>query len=234
MQTFNILKQLVFYWFIGLLFFLNACQPTVQKAEKKQKLFVKHYVRFLQNDRLYHAETQFLSGDSLHNAHAVKMEEASFQGGSMEVREVPGRAIHYKTERSGPFQSQLKFKYRDEKGRRHSTDYTFEPIPSFLLKNGISKSRGLTLVWKGLPLQDRESLLLFLGDQDNKATSTTIPGPTSRAEVQVDGEFLKDLEPGKGNLFLVRKQEGKQAEEERVINYELEYYTQPIEVEIKE
>ncbi len=220
------------YAFLVLLLPFLACQTTTTEKEKDEKLFINYYARYLQNDRLFKAEVDFFKGDSVQTAQPTSMPVVRFQGGAMQLKNLPERPARYKAERQGDFQSQIQFKYEDEQGQDHLSDFQLDPVESFLFKGDISQSKGFTLVWKGQPLKAGEKLLLLFGDKTNKAASTQIKGPTSRSEATFEGDFLKDLQTGPGVLLLVRTKEGKIAEEKRFINYELSYYSSPQDISI--
>lgn len=220
--------------FLVLLLPFLACQTTTTtETESAEKLFINYYARYLQNDRLFRAEADFLIGDSIQVAQPTTMPIVRFQGGTMPLKELPERAARYKTERSGNFQSKIQFKYENEQGVEQVNDFQLDPVESFLFKDDISQSKGFTIVWKGSPLQQGEKLLLLFGDKNNKAASTEILGPTQRSESTLEGAFLKDLQTGPGVLLLVRSKEGKITEEKQVINYELSYYSSPQDIRIK-
>lgn len=223
--------QLLWSIFFSLIFY--TCQPVSSSKEPtKKKVFARYYVKYSQNDQTYKAEASFLTGDSTVNALATEMESVSFQGGIMKQRTQPRNDLSYIAERSGKFSAQLKFKYTDQSESKH-LDLSFNPIHSFLIKDKmVSKSKGLTLVWDGGALEEGESLLLLFSDQTNKAASTTLKGPSRKSEILLPGNFLKDLQPGKGNLFLVRKQSGEINDDLTNYKYLLEYYTSPLAIKI--
>lgn len=227
--------RLGLFYFAAILFIVSGCQTDTPQRQVKseKKVFARYYVKYSQNDRLYKAYASFSLGDSSINAIATEMAAVSFQGGNMEQKTQPRNDLSYVTERSGEYQPNLKFKYTDSEEKKHPLDLSFKSINSFLIKNkSISQSKGLTLVWDGSALEQEESLLLLFSDQENKAASTTIKGPSRTTEVNIPGNFLKELKPGKGNLFLVRKKKGEKKEGLIHYQYDLEYYTSPLEIEI--
>ncbi len=226
------MKNLASFCFLGVFIFLTACQPATKKEKKEPNTYAKFVVQYRQNDRLFIAEASYAIGDSLANAQAAEMSSVNFQGSPMDLNNSARKSLFYKTERQSNFQNLLKFKTTAPSGKKMTTDFQFEAIESFLVKDQISKEKGLTIVWKGLPLGEEENLLILLSDQDNKAASSTILGPTARAEIQIEGTFFKDLKTGSGNLFLVRKKKGEKTEGQSMIQYDLNYYTIPLKIEI--
>ncbi len=226
------MKYFGLYCFLGIFLLLTACQPAAKQKKKASNIYSNFIVQYRQTDRLFLAEANYAIGDSLANAQATEVASVSFQGGLMELSSSARKALFYKTERQSDFQNLLKFKTTDASGKKTTTDLQFDALESFLVKGQISKEQGLTIAWKGLPLGEGENLLVLISDQNNKASSSTILGPTPRAEIKIEGAFLKDLKQGAGNLLLVRKKKGEKIESQSIVQYELSYYTIPLKIDI--
>ena len=226
------MKHLCTLSIVCLLLLGISCQPNQSPKKTKAKIFSQFFVQYRQSGRLFRAEANFAVGDSLATAANVEMQSVRFQGSQMELKSKPNGNPVYKTEISGDFQNEMRLKFNRSNEEEHNIVLQFSPIESFLVKGDVSKKNGLTLVWKGLPLQEQEELLLFFADKNNKAASHSLIGPTQRSEVTLDGKFLSELEAGRGNLFLVKKKKGSENQKAVSTYFELEYYTNALQINI--
>ena len=219
-----------------LLGWCSACNnPAIEPEEKPPHWFAKYYVRYLQTERQLKAHASFLEGDSLENAEPKKFRGGvSFQGKRMEFRDLQGKLFRYiHNERTG-YSDNFLFRHRDDNGDYWEYTMKMNPIEDFFIKDDISKSKGMTLIADGAILQQNESLVFLFSDENNKAATFTVEGPSKTIELSIPAEQLKDLSLGKGQLYLVKKQYNEDQEEQLNATSSIEFYTKSIDIEVVE
>lgn len=211
---------------------LCACQPNEKTNHSTAKpVFINYEVRYLEQEKELRALAYFKEGDSLEVATSKTFSNINFQGSAMENQNLGERGVRYILNRKGPYSSNLDFGYKNDAGVPITYDLTMPEVGEFLIKDGIiSKNKGATITWKGEALDASQSLVFMFTDKDNKASSTSIKGPTSLSEVFIPSKKLADLTPGKGQLYLVKKQVQNTTDENQTILSVVEYYTSSIDI----
>mgnify|MGYP007059400027 CR=1 FL=1 len=213
-----------------------ACKnPAVEPQEKPPHWFANYYVRYLQTERQLKAHASFLEGDSLKNAEPKRFRGGvSFQGKRMEMRNLNNKVFRYLLNEEANYSDSFLFRHRDEEGNYWEYTIKMNPIEDFFVKNEISKSKGMSLIIKGGILQENEELILLFSDQDSKAASISITGPSNTIEFFIEPEKLHNLTPGPGQLYLVKKQVNQDQEERLSAVSSIEFYSKTIDIEVLE
>ena len=220
----------------SLFFILNACQSNEKPNQANAKpLFINYEVRYLEQENELRGLAYFKEGDSIEVATPREFTNASFQGSAMDMQNLGDRGIRYILTRKGDFSANLNFGYKNDNEQLIQYELSMPGLGNFSVKETqISKSAGATVLWTGEPLDDTQSLVFMFTDKNNKASSTSIKGPTTASEVFIPSQALANLAAGTGQLYLVKKQVRNSQEENQSIVSLVEYYTAPISVEIVE
>ena len=217
-------------------FFLSclSCNQDTALVESTQ-LFEEYYVRFLQAEKELKAHASFFEGDSIQNAKPkIFFGGVAFQGGGMQMRNLPKGVVRYSsTLEKADFISPFKFRYKNDLGETIIEKIEMQGIDDFFIKGDISQSQGMTLSLN-TELSDKESLVLLFSDEQNRAASIQIDGPSELLEHVINKEQTQRLQVGKGMLYLVKKQVNYREEKNRQISSTIEFYSKTIEIEVKE
>ena len=216
--------------------FLNACQSTDSKNKTTEKsLFINYEVRYLEQEKEMRALAYFKEGDTLTNAKPKAFSNVSFQNSAMDQQNLGERGFRYALNRKGPYSANLDFGYHNDEGMPVKYDLSMPEVGTFSIKEGqIQKSKGATIAWSGEPLDASQSLVFMFTDQNNKAYSISIKGPTKSSEFFIIPNDLSKLTNGEGQLYLVKKQVKRSKEQNRSILSVVEFYTSTIDIKTVE
>jgi hypothetical protein len=221
----------------GIITFLIACQTEAPKEEKsdqsKPSTFANLYVRFLQNENQTEATATFRYGMTPQQTKPLKMEKGVFfHNGNMVERTIPEFGTRYQTYYDGAFSQTYRFQFQDPlKGK---TDHIVEmnPISDFSFAGEVSKSKGATLSWDGLPLSENEVLIFLINDAKNQSSSFELKGNTNTSKINIASKHLSQLELGVAKIYLARKQSQVEQKPNLIILAETEFYTNEKDVTI--
>ena len=230
------MKYIYILGFAQFIFSFSACQSNDKPNRATAKpLYINYEVRYLEPEKELRALAFFKEGDSLEVAVPKEFSNTSFQGSAMDKQDLGEKGFRYILNRKGPFSANLDFSYKNNEGIAVNYDLTMSEVGEFLVREGdINKNKGVTIAWKGEALDPSQSLVLMFTDKNNKATSTTVKGPTKLSEFSVPSRDLAALTLGEGQLYLVKKQVRKTQEDNQSILSVVEYYTTPINIKVVE
>ncbi len=230
------MKYRYIFVFAQIILLMSACQTNEKNNQIKAKpLFINYEVRYLEQERELRALAYFKEGDSLEIAVPKEFSNIAFQSSAMDKQDLGERGIRYMLNRKGPFSENLDFSYHNNEGVPINYDLSMPAVGAFSIKEGkIHKNKGVTVVWEGEALDPSQSLVFMFTDKGNKASSTSIKGPTSLSEVFIPAKDLATLTLGDGQLYLVKKQFRKAQDENQAILSVVEYYTSPIDIKVVE
>ncbi len=212
---------------------LPACRE--EKPEEKAKhLFAEFFVRYLQAEQEIKAHASFFEGDTIQSAAPKAFAgEVTFQGNSMEARSLPGGTIRYTFEQLGDYADAFQFRFRDDSGQGREIAAAMAPIDSFAISGGkASRSSGMTLYATGGKLNPGESMVLLFSDENDKAYTIMLSGPSAGEEYRIPAAKVETLSPGKHTLYLVKKKRAAEKGDSLSILTEIEFYTNTIEVQV--
>ena len=217
------------------LIFLFACLQFNCSSEKQapqQSLYANFEIRYLKPERHLRAQASFAKGDSI-NRKPISFPTVHFEERAMDLKKLSNKVPRYQAEQHTDYQSSFSFRMIDENNKEINYDLQMSPIDSFQIDGPIQKSKELKLNWYGAPLKENESLILLFTDQDNKASSQNINGPTEKAELSIPAPKLSKLSPGKGQLYLVKKQINFHNDQNSKFRSLIEFYTNSIDIEVQ-
>lgn len=228
------LRTLVSCYLILLLFWGTGCQQDTQSTDN-QRLFSEFFVRYLEPEQQLKAYASFFEGDSIKTA-APKtfLGGVSFQGMGMESRNLLDQAIRYTITSTGDYQPVFEFKYKNDDREEIIHSISMSPIEDFVVAPQVRKSEGMTLTVEGGALAPNESLVLLFNDENNKASSITINGPTQGIKHDIPASNLSGLNPGKCQLYLVKKKSEIAESSDAYTVSSIEFYSNTTDVEIME
>ena len=228
------MKSIYVFVFTLIILVLGACQINEKANHIKVKpLFINYEVRYLEQEKELRALAFFKEGDSLEVAVSKEFSNITFQSSGMKKQNLGERGIRYILNRKGPFSDNLDFSYNNNDGVPINYELSMPTVGDFLIKEGnIYKNKGATIVWNGELLDPSQSLVFMFTDKDNKASSTSVKGPTKLSEVFIPSKDLARLTLGDGQLYLVKKQIRKTIVENQTILSVVEYYTSPIDIKV--
>ena len=219
---------------IGSMFFFGCQRPRQQ--EEPKHLFAEFFVRYLQAEKELKAHVSFYEGDTVKTAVPKSFAGgATFQGHSMEARNLPGGTIRYIYEQLGTYADTFQFRFKDDFGQNRIIPVAMTPIDSFAVQGGqASRSAGMSLFARGGQLNQGESMVLLFSDEDQKASTIMLTGPSAGEEYRIPAAKVETLSPGKNTLYLVKKKRTAEKGDSLSVLADIEFYTRSIEVEVVE
>ena len=225
-------KNQPIFFFSLILFLANCNNASTNKVTAKEQLIANYYLRYMQTDQSLLVHANFLSGDSSDINHPkVFSSPVNFQEKAMETK-LQSKGTRYQSFVRGGFLETYHFHFLDKEKDSHLHELKISPIVEFLVKDQrkVSKSKGMTLAWKGESLDKNESLLLMFIDATNQTLSIEIKGSTANIEVNILPEQLSLLELGPAELYLVRQKKERYQEKNVLVKTRFEYFTKPLKV----
>ncbi len=219
-----------------IVFIFSSCQSDSKSAqiEDKKTTYANFYLRYMQPEKKVKGEAYFKTGENAQKGTAVEYSNGVFfDGGSMTMKKAVGRKL-YRSERKSDFKSQYEFEMNPKEADTYKYNLKINPISSFKIENGVSKSKGIQLTWEGSNLSKNEELVLLFTDNQNRAFNINIKGPTDAPAATIEKDKLTNMKYGKGGLYLVRKFREEQKIEGRQINAVSEFYSRSIDIEVVE
>ncbi len=230
--------QRLYFLFLaaGIAMLLGACQNSAPKATKpKEKLFIDFFVRYLTDESQLKAQASFSEGISPDESRPKRIEGGvAFQASGMTEQNIQGKVIRYELERQGEYTGKFPFNLKDDEGQQREYLLKMSPIEDFFIKGDISKSKGMKLVVNGGLIKANEQLVLLFSDEESRAYSITLSGPAKTIEFNLSPEKTAPLRPGPGKLYLVKRQDNVEENEEISLVSSIEYYTSAIDIEVVE
>ena len=219
---------------LGLTAFTFSCN-NIEPSKEDPFLLAEYFVRYLKPQKQVKAYVSFFEGDSLETAHPKTFfGGVTFQGRSMTPKDLASKAVRYTLTGTGEYEKSFQFRYRDDSNEEQIHVVGMTPIEEFLVQGEISKSDGMTLIVQGGLLEKDESLVLLFNDEQNRASTVTVQGPSNSIEHFIPRTNLANLSLGKGKLYLVKKKEEVVEEKRQRILSAIEFYSETIEIEVKE
>ena len=232
------MKQVYIFSLILLVFsaLMFAGCGGAQPEEAPRHLFAEFFVRYLQTERELKAHATFFEGDSIQTAIPKAFAGgATFQGVGMNARNLPGGTVRYALEQHDNYADTFRFSFKDDLGIRRDIPVAMAPIDSFSVRDEqISKSTGMALYARGGRLTKGESMVLFFSDQDNKASTILLTGPSAGEEYRIPAAKVETFAPGNYDLYLVKKKREVVKGDTISTMADIEYYTNTIKVEVVE
>ncbi|MEM8906852.1 MAG: hypothetical protein AAGD05_03315 [Bacteroidota bacterium] len=224
------MKRLFFPILMMLGWSVWTCAPSPKPTT--EKLFAHYEIRYLQQERHLRALAAFQTGDSL-ATQTKSFPTVRLGRQMMEKRNLNRNGFRYQYDQYQAYEQSWNFRCIDEYNREYSYAIDLSPIDSFQIDGVIPKSGKFKLTWAGTPLQANENLILLFTDAQQRAASQQIKGPSEGASLMIESEGLDQLQAGKGQLYLVKKQWRENESAEMVTSSLAEFYTRSIDIEIE-
>ncbi|MCB0547403.1 MAG: hypothetical protein KDD19_07415 [Phaeodactylibacter sp.] len=215
---------------------LSGCREAPTQEGKLPHHFAEFFVRYLQGEKELKAHASFFEGDSIATAVPKAFAGgAAFQGNSMEARNLPGGTIRYSYEQRSDYADSFKFGFQDDFGQKREISIAMAPVDSFAVQGGqASRSTGMSLYARGGKLTQGESMVLLFNDEENKASTIMLTGPSAGELYSIPAAKVEALRPGQYTLYLVKKKRVAEPGDSLSFLADIEFYTSTIEVEVVE
>lgn len=202
---------------------------------KRSKMFADFFVRYLAPEQQMRGQVSFWDGLSWSNLDPIEPDGiVSFEGRKLQAKHLSGNQVRFSDTYKGDYQEPLAFRFRSTDGRYLQYEVKMTPVRDFFVKGKISKTEGASFVINGGVMNKEESLVFLFTNAGNEATAITVEGPNPDVTVHLTPEQLKDLTPGAGHLYLVKKQHKSEVHPNLELTAAVEYYTEQREVVVEE
>lgn len=214
--------------------FSSGCKQQ-ETPVTEPTIFEDYFIRYLSPEKQLKSQAVFGIGDTVTTATPfVPVGGAAFMGSGMEMRKISEELIRYTQEMNTEYQKAFRFKYKNTQGQANHYEISMTPIQDFFVKSEVSKTNGLDLVINGGLLSEGETLVFIFSDQNSVAASYDIAGPTKDITYHLPPEAIKNLTPGAGKLYIVKKISKNESLDHREVHAEIEFYTKDLDIEIVE
>jgi hypothetical protein len=238
MTTFRLLFLFTF------LFTFCACQPESPtqtpvtdspNMAAPEKISTHYYIRYIADEASLKAEATFFAEDGNQKKKARQFNGVMLGNSEMRLDEFNKEKPYYKLERSNEKLGKTTFRYINDKGHKEQDELILPLLERFTFSGNISRSKDNQLSWEGLPLGDKESLVLLFTNEQDRTVSTIVNGPTSEPSIIIDAEKTAKLHKGKNRVYIVRKNrslENKTGADgtPREVRALMEYYSLTVDV----
>ncbi|KAA3636624.1 MAG: hypothetical protein DWQ02_07935 [Bacteroidetes bacterium] len=214
--------------------FSSGCKQQ-ETPVTEPTIFEDYFIRYLSQEKQLKAQAVFGIGDMVTTATAfVPVGGAAFMSSGMEMRKISDDLVRYTQEMNTEYQKSFRFRYKNTLGQANNYEISMTPVQDFFIQSEVSKSNGLDLVINGGLLAEGETLVFIFSDQNSVAASFDINGPTKDISYHLPPEAIKNLTPGAGKLYIVKKTNKNESLDHREIHAEIEFYTNDLDIEIVE
>lgn len=217
---------------ILLLSWCFSCKFTKKESIQTDALQIDYYVRYLQSGKQLKAEISFAEVDSIQKIMPKKMSEVLFQNLALDGKKLP-KKYRYELTTETVEKEHYSFTYRLDSRLSSTQEIIITPIADFSIKKDkVSLNAGTKVKVMGKPLQENESIILLISDENNKTSTLKIDTLSTNKEIVVQPEQLNSLKLGKGTIYLVRRQITKEKSNHVQLTGLTEYYTTAKNIEI--
>ncbi|MEM6967637.1 MAG: hypothetical protein AAF573_22935, partial [Bacteroidota bacterium] len=197
--------------------------------------FANFYVRYLQSEKMAKANATFRSGMTQENSEPLDLPKGVFfHNGNMNPRKIDGVGTRYSYNFKGDFSDNFQFRFEDPLKGKVSHDIQMNPITNYSFEGDISKSNGITVKWEGAPLNENESMVFLISNENAKHPPFEIKGGTTTSEIKIPAEKLTRINTGPSTMYMVRKQTQITQKPNFVALSEMEFYTSEKDIDIVE
>lgn len=202
-----------------------SCQSETKNKPDQPTTFGNFYVRYMEAEKRIKATVDFDYGKNQKEATSLKIENGVFfHNANMKERNIQKIGWRYNYELDGEFSDNFKFRFTEPSNGKMNYNVKINPIQKISIPNGISKSKGMTVNWKGTPLAKNESLVFLIKGKKGNPIHFELKGETLNSQIKVPIENLKALDLGKVKIEIVRKQFLKSEESNFVAQCNTEFY----------
>jgi hypothetical protein len=200
--------------------------------------FREHFrVSYFGDDNSLQSTAIFEKGNLTDSLTIWRPDEVWFMDGVMELKDLPmlnPKVLRYESKRIGGFKNKYYFRFREKSSVPFQLDSVFvNKVDSVLLTGNFYRDSMIFVNWAGPDLEPTEKLLLIVVDSKGNSKDQIIPKSKAR-QIVLPGSMYKDLAPGVGELFMVRR--GGYLDDVskfHQVNREWEYYSKTAKVTIQ-
>lgn len=214
--------------------YITSCGPINSSPSTPDKYAfskINCYVRYLQQTRELKADMTFRTDST----QAIEG-EVFLNDMPLIFRKRPEVGLQYSlTKNSVPFENQYTFSYTEKDGSRVKLPIKLNSFDSLkIASDGVSKTKGGLLTWKGPALGSEDGLVLIFTDSKGNTFSINHSGISRGNKFQIIPEHANRLELGTATVLATRKRTVIKQENKLTQMLTIEYYTAPIKFEVKE
>jgi hypothetical protein len=235
-----------FLFLLPVVFAISACQPESQTQASTadspnmaapEKIAAHYYVRYIADEASLKAEATFFAEDANQKKSARQFNGVMLDNSEMRLDENKKEKPYYKLDRKNETLGKTTFRYINDKGHKEQDEVVLPLMERFSFSGNLSRSKDNLLSWEGLPLGDRESLVLLFTNEQERTVSTIVNGPTKEPTIIISGDKTAKVNKGKNRLYIVRKNrnlENKTGSDgaPREVRTLMEYYSLTIDVNV--
>lgn len=215
-------RQALRYLILLLLFLSSACRPEPVEPS----YIALPAVRYLADTRELRAQLVLYEGDSLAVATQPEVTNvAQFMGQPMTTDELVDSTLRYGILLRANYEQPLRFGLPFAGG---GEEITLRCAPASIadVPDTIRRADGLRFTAGSDSLGQFESLLIHLRDSARQVRQVLIAGPSRAAQLSAPAASLSHIEPGRYELYLVKKWEGQKQQGPVKVRGLVEYYTE--------
>lgn len=222
------MRYTVLFYVMLLLVSTFACQQETSSTEREIYYLADLYIRYLEEERNLKATAAFFeeidSSGQLIPWHPEG--KVLFQASSMEEKYIQNQVIRFIKESSElSFMPPFQFSFNSNQKK---VDLQMDPIGLLSLEGTPGKQSGVRLTVEGGQLGESESMVFLFSDAQNKAYSHTVEGPKSENTYTLSMEDIADWPSGKGQLYLVKRQNKAFKSGNWTYQTQIEYYSKTL------
>ena len=209
---------------------LLGCGETAEK-----QLLGDFFIRYLEEDGSIKAQAKFKELSNDKEEWFYPSTGVSFMDFPMELKKMNGVTDDfYEYIGKKRVESEMLFKFLNGKEEQIKQKTSYEKLRNFNIKEGkIEIDSGFTLVWEGIPLLDKDELLMMVEGENGEVQKISYSGATKSTELIYVSDQVQNFPKGKVKISLMRLHYKRFPETSEVQGaYTIEYHFKPFEVEI--
>jgi hypothetical protein len=221
-------------YFLGLLVFFVGMACHQETKQKRKPITVDLFVRYLQPERQYKAEAVVYEGDSLATAQTRSLPGGLiFMNQGLNARQLGENKLRHDITFIANYEANAAFRFRDDDKLDHVVAINMSPIIDFKVASPAKLNGILSIQLEDQLLGQKEALVVLLTDSHNQSYSVTLQGPAVSKNFDVPLSAFGVVNPGKADLYLVKKQIQNDLSKDRLRIHTLaEFYTKSIAIEL--
>lgn len=229
--------QYIFTIGIGtmLISFLTACNSSAPVSTTLPSAYafskINCYVRYLAQNRELQADMTFRTDSTQAIEGVVALNDMP-----MIFKKRPVVGLQYRLLKSSvPFDQHYTFSYFEKDGQSTELSISLNDFDSLkIASNGVSKSKGGLLTWKGAPLESNDGLVFIFTDSKGNTFSINHTGISKGNKFEIIPDHANRLALGTVTLETTRKKTIVYEENKTIKMLTIEYYNKPITFEVSE
>lgn len=212
---------------------LPSCQQD-HKLDYQQQKLMDVFVRYIYPEKAYKVQVSFSHMDSMQQLIPQVIDgQVLFHNHSLLKRSIGDQLIRYETNFRGDPEKEMKLIIQSASEWDLQQTLPMVPIDQVTISPSINREGYFDFSAAPSNLDKDEILVLLFSDQNNQAASISLNGPLNMTKTTVSGEALKNLSPGPGRVYAVRKKDVATSTKHIDIRWSTEFYTDEQSIEIK-